>query len=54
MIMDKYAVVKKIGSCTPMLDETFEDKDAVIAYTNALRSKQGKWEYAIYQLCEGL
>lgn len=54
MIMDKYAVVKKIGSCTPMLDETFEDKDAAIAYTNALRSKQGKWEYAVYQLCEGL
>ena len=53
--MDKFAVIKRIGDMPPHFDESFDSEESAIAYVNALRGKKGQqWEYAIYQLCEGL
>ena len=52
--MDKFVVVKKIGSFSPDVVETFNDVSDATAYANIMRRKNDGKEYAVYQLNEGL
>lgn len=50
--MDKFAVIKKIGDCSPMVDETFNNVSDAAAYANIMRRKNNGWKYAVYQINE--
>ena len=54
MTMDKFAVLKRIGDCAPMVDNTFNNVTDATAYANIMRRKNDGWEYAVYQLNEEL
>lgn len=48
--MEEFAVIKRIGDCSPMVDETFSNIGDAVAYANIMRRKNNGWKYAIYQL----
>ena len=52
--MDKFAVLKKIGVCSPMVDETFDNVADAAAYANIMRRKNDGWKYSVYQINEEL
>lgn len=52
--MDKFAVIKKIGSFSPSVADTFNNISDAVAYTNIMRRKNDGWEYAVYQINEEL
>lgn len=52
--MDKFAVLKNIGDCNPIVDETFDNVADATAYANIMRRKDNGWKYAVYQFNEGL
>ena len=46
--MDKFAVLKRIGSFEPRVAETFDDIDMAKLYLQAMRSKYDGWEYQLF------
>ena len=52
--MDKFAVLKKIGSFSPNVADTFDNVGDATAYANIMRRKNDGWEYSVYQLNEEL
>lgn len=48
--MDKFAVVYQIGTCSPHIDETFDNVDDAAQYANIMRRKHPDWKYEVYQL----
>lgn len=52
--MDKFAVLCKIGSFKPTVEETFGDVADASAYANIMRRKNNGHEYTVWQLNEGL
>ena len=52
--MRKFAVLKKIGSCSAHIADTFDNVADAAAYANIMRRKNDGWEYFVYQLNEEL
>lgn len=54
VIMDKFAVLKQIGTYCPTVDNTFNNVADAVAYANIMRRKNDGWTYNVYQLNEEL
>ena len=52
--MEQFVVLKKIGDCSPIVSETFNNVGDASAYANIMRRKNDGWEYSVYQLNEQL
>ena len=52
--MDKFAVIRQIGTCSPSVEETFNNVSDATAYANIMRRKCDGWSYAVYQINEEL
>lgn len=52
--MEQFAVLRKIGTFSPSVVETFTNVADATAFANIMRRKNDGWEYAVYQLNEAL
>ena len=52
--MPQFAVLRKIGTFSPSVEETFNNVADATAFANIMRRKNDGWEYAVYQLNEAL
>lgn len=52
--MEKFAVLKKIGSFSPSVADVFDNVADASAYANIMRRKNDGWTYSVYQLNEEL
>ena len=53
-VMDKFAVLCKIGSFKPSVEETFSNVADASAYVNIMRRKNDGHEYTVWQINEEL
>lgn len=50
--MEKYAVLKQIGSFTPSVAEVFNNVDDAIAYRDIMNRKHDGWTYEMFEMCD--
>lgn len=48
--MGKFAVLKKIGDCTPHVDNTFDIEADAKMYVEIMRRRNDGWEYVLYTM----
>lgn len=46
--MKRFAVLKKIGDCTPHVDNTFDIEADAKMYVDIMRRRNDGWEYSLY------
>lgn len=46
--MDKFAVIKKIGTCAPHVDNMFAIEADAKMYVDIMRRRNDGWEYSLY------
>lgn len=52
--MEQFAVLRKIGTFSPQVEETFNNVADATAFANIMRRKNDGWMYSVYQLNEAL
>lgn len=50
--MKKFAVLKKIGTCSPHVDQTFDIEADARMYIDIMRRRNDGWEYSLYVMEE--
>lgn len=46
--MRKFVVLKKIGDCSPHVDNTFDIEADAKMYIDIMRRRNDGWDYALY------
>jgi hypothetical protein len=47
--MEQFAVLKRIGTCRPMLADTFATKEDAISFSEIMSRKNDGWEYWVFE-----
>lgn len=50
--MRKFVVLKKIGDCSPHVDNTFDIEADAKMYIDIMRRRNDGWDYALYVMEE--